>query len=307
MNLATLDDLMHCGWHVNTILRVTVDSMTVQLPPSPDATRCRLVTLFNNPADPVTYANFKEVCDLLRKLQRLNALSIAATSEKEKATAQDAITLNISLDPCNLAATPYAKSWTDDEYANAVVSCCTSLDKLLSFGAAGGSGYAPLSPTTRRTIVLKSDTPSETVYTPGVFSVYLHTRSLKDILFFLSQGVEVPLWDQDKVKTYHYQEKDGTWPAVDWRKCTQDLLSVHCIPWTPVRPLNAFVAVEYRGCWFYISDAIDDTAKTVHEHSLDRDPDLGQVCKDNFALLGLIYALKAGEVTITAPQAVIAQ
>ena len=75
------------------------------------------------------------------------------------------------------------------------------------------------------------------------------TRSLKEMMFYLSHGIDVPR---------HHVEKglvtrtcDGAGREFDWRCMTGDLLRVRV---SKLPPLNSAVSVHYRGYYFYIDD-----------------------------------------------------
>jgi len=74
--------------------------------------------------------------------------------------------------------------------------------------------------------------------------VPLKLRSFVDALFYLAQGIEVPAKDVEKgvtLSSYTTPEGKGL-----------DLLSVRC---GEARPSSAYVAVSYRGKWFWIDDS----------------------------------------------------
>lgn len=107
--------------------------------------------------------------------------------------------------------------------------------------------------------------------------LYLQTRSLVGILFFLSHNVEVPQSDIDKGLVTQTVNSDGT--PFDWNGVSGDLLRVHHSA-TP--PSNAFVKIRYRNSWFYIED-----------NDLDS--------KSTFMLLNQLFNLLAGDVKKAAP------
>ncbi len=110
---------------------------------------------------------------------------------------------------------------------------------------------------------------------PGELAVY--PRSLMGVMFFLSQAVEPP--PEHRSRGWVTVTRDAAGEAFDWRRVTGDLLR---IPWSESRPADAFVAVPYRGVWFYIDDA-----------------DLES--KSTFGLLVQLFSLQAGEVRGLAP------
>ena len=108
-------------------------------------------------------------------------------------------------------------------------------------------------------------------------AIPLQLRSVSDVLFFLAQGLEVPPRHEERgfVRTY----KHGSSRVVQMRQHTSDLLNVKCRYFAPSQ---AFVAVRYRGHWFYIDDADVDS-------------------KDTFAALTILFALQAGDVRAAQP------
>jgi hypothetical protein len=95
-------------------------------------------------------------------------------------------------------------------------------------------------------------------------------RSLLSVLFFLSQGVEVPAEHEREGLVTVTKRPDGS--RFDWAELMSPLFRVRTSPGAPER---ASVAVPYRGHWFYIAD--DD---------LDS--------KTTFSLLTFLFSLKAG-------------
>jgi hypothetical protein len=105
----------------------------------------------------------------------------------------------------------------------------------------------------------------------GANEVPIQLRSYSDLLYYVAQGIEVPEEHEAKGLTKVYVDAAGR--PVDRRGFTQDLLDVQS---GALPPAEAFVAVPYRGRWFYIADA--DAAS-----------------KDAFALLSIIFALQSDE------------
>jgi hypothetical protein len=107
--------------------------------------------------------------------------------------------------------------------------------------------------------------------------LYLQTRSLIGVLFFLSHNVEVPVADQKKGLVTTTLNPDGT--PFDWNLLCDGLMKVKNSA-TP--PADAFVKIQYRGSWFYIAD-----------NDLDS--------KSTFMLLNQVFNLLAGDVKKAAP------
>lgn len=88
-------------------------------------------------------------------------------------------------------------------------------------------------------------------------SVVLQTRSLLGVLFFLSLGVEAPERDLALGLVTNTLDADGR--PYDWKELVGDLLRVRH---ADERPESAYVAVPYRGSWWYIDDADLDSKST---------------------------------------------
>lgn len=102
-------------------------------------------------------------------------------------------------------------------------------------------------------------------------------RSLMSAMFYVSQGVDVPAKDIEKGRVFTAQYADGK--PVDWQAETNELFRVRT-GWLP--PSNAYVSIQYRDRWFYISDN-DLSSKTT------------------FALISQLFAMQAGNVRNAGP------
>lgn len=79
--------------------------------------------------------------------------------------------------------------------------------------------------------------------------IVVSTRSLLEVMFYLSQGIDIPLKHQmDGLVTLTVDE---TGAPFDWSEMLGDMFNVrsskHC-------PKGAAVAIRYKGYWFYIDD-----------------------------------------------------
>ena len=107
--------------------------------------------------------------------------------------------------------------------------------------------------------------------------VGVDSRSLLGVLYFLSQSVEVPA--QDVQAGLVTVTEDGLGQPFDWSKITRKVMTIHS---QRNRPENAYVAVQYRGSWFYIAD--DDHAS-----------------KATWGLLSILFALQSASAQGKAP------
>ncbi|SFF22309.1 hypothetical protein SAMN02745121_07587 [Nannocystis exedens] len=87
--------------------------------------------------------------------------------------------------------------------------------------------------------------------------VPLVTRSLLAAMYYASQGVDPPELDLRRGKVTRTQGADGA--AFDWTRVTGKIMRVHH---ADRRPSDAFVAVSYRGRWWYIDDTDLDSKST---------------------------------------------
>ncbi len=83
------------------------------------------------------------------------------------------------------------------------------------------------------------------------------TRSLLSTMYYLSLGVSVPSRDVEAGTVAMTQNSDGT--LFDWRDVVGDLFNVK---WSPHYPSNSYLAVAYRGNWFYIDDGDVNSKRT---------------------------------------------
>lgn len=109
--------------------------------------------------------------------------------------------------------------------------------------------------------------------------IIFETRSVREMLFYLSHGVEVPQSHIDKGLVTVTKKKDGA--NFDWKELTGDLMQVKSAK-CPVCPANAYVSIKYRDTWFYIEDN-----------------DLNS--KSTFSLLVQIYNLQSGDTKSSGP------
>jgi hypothetical protein len=93
----------------------------------------------------------------------------------------------------------------------------------------------------------------------GVEVLDMETRSLLQVLFFVSNGVEVPpchLASGIAPATY-----DEAGVGFDWDDVLNGLFKVK-VACGKKRPANAHTAVQYKGYWFYIDESDRDTKAT---------------------------------------------
>ena len=89
--------------------------------------------------------------------------------------------------------------------------------------------------------------------------VYIETRTVMSLLNFLSKGVSVPAHDiaNHQVKMTYFS--DGT--LFNWHDVTKHII---CIKSSRGKPENAFVSVNYRGSWFYVSETDFESKESLN-------------------------------------------
>ena len=86
------------------------------------------------------------------------------------------------------------------------------------------------------------------------------TRSIMEIMYYLSQGIDVPVCHMEQgLVTFTYDEFGQPF---DWRQMTHDLLQVHVSDAPPCEA--AAVSVHYRGHYFYIADSDQNSKSTFN-------------------------------------------
>ena len=109
---------------------------------------------------------------------------------------------------------------------------------------------------------IKSDslTPFPDTFPPGgVDTLDLETRSLLQVLFFVAQGVEIPPAHRAAGVVRVTADESGF--EFDWQRVLQGLLKVKWASGDDPPP-GAYVAVPYKGYWFYVDQTDHDSKST---------------------------------------------
>ncbi len=91
----------------------------------------------------------------------------------------------------------------------------------------------------------------------GATSLDLETRSLLQALYYVSHGVDVP--PEHRARGLATVTRDAAGREYDWHEIMRDLFHVKS---SAERPTTAHVAVRYKGQWFYVDEADQDTKST---------------------------------------------
>lgn len=93
----------------------------------------------------------------------------------------------------------------------------------------------------------------------GVTGVDLETRSLLQALYYVSHGVDVP--PEHAAGRLVTVTRDASGQTFDWQLVMSGLFRAYSAK-ADTRPPNAYVAVPYKGYWFYIDERDQDTKST---------------------------------------------
>jgi hypothetical protein len=101
-------------------------------------------------------------------------------------------------------------------------------------------------------VVSPGSVPDPMIYPrPPSSELRITTRSTAQVLYYLSNGVEVPEEHLACGSARATSDAEGT--PMDGRELTRGLFEVHaCQGHKP--PASAYVAIKYRGYWYYIDD-----------------------------------------------------
>lgn len=89
-------------------------------------------------------------------------------------------------------------------------------------------------------------------------SIGINTRSLMEMVFFLSHGVDVP--EQDRAMGRVMITRDPEGQPFDWSTVIGDMFQIRS---QQEQPVNAQASVRYRGSWFYIDDSDMSSKYTI--------------------------------------------
>ena len=122
-------------------------------------------------------------------------------------------------------------------------------------------------------------------------SINLVPRSLVQVLYYVSHGVEVPPDHLSSGVAKPTLESDGC--LFDWRQVTNGLFIVKAVCQRN-RPECASIAVQHRGYWFYIEDTDQSSKSTLNLLRPARKLDLGAVGGDRRVASGPTLTLPVG-------------
>ncbi len=265
--------LAETGWPISAVFRLWLDGLN-GLPNAPSAAGPTRVFA-------PEYADFRRAAELLQAMQDRGELTFRKVDEEVPGDpiAADRVT-GEALIEARKAGFEYRR--TPDGAAWRLVSRASRLYLDLSPRAQGSAEYLELVgllnlrpglvryeviPSTQGCIERRPDAPPSD-------RLVLSTRSLIQVLFYLSHGVEVPPEHLATGVARATLEPDGR--VFDWGQVTGGLFTVRACCGKAAPP-DAAVAVPYRGYWFYIADTDHATKGTFALMRPSREFDIGSV------------------------------
>ncbi len=230
ISLETVMLLPQNGWSIERVLRTTVQSLN-GVPNAPSASG-------PTPSFEPRFRRFQDVARRLRRLQVAGEVSlvydVAADGEQGAERPRYTLRFEPGADPDDVRAIREALQLPGD--------------------GSPGEHFFTARPHPRA----------------GAGQLSLATRSLLGVLYYLSQGVDVPAADVEAGRVTRTLTPAGE--VFDWGQVTRNLFRVRV---ADEEPAGAFVRVRYRGHWFYVPD--DDLES-----------------KTTFGLLTQLFSLQAG-------------
>jgi len=224
LDLRVIQGLIFTGWDVDRVFRLLVQNMA-DIPNACGASG-------PIPQDPPHYKRFFEATALLRHFQLMGDLQVGVRyiPRGKKKPVDDDSEENNGKKPNTIQISFPAEGEKAERLASILEGIKTSKGKYI--------------------LNMRQDFNEQA-------EIGIMTRSLLSCMYYLSLGVEVPQRDMLAGIVGHTHYKDGR--DFDWSEVVGDLISVHS---SMSYPQNAYLAVSYRGYWFYIDDADVNSKRT---------------------------------------------
>jgi len=275
-DMGTFTLLVRGGWQVDALMRLVVERIGPM----------RNWPTVSGPGEPPTaYERFLELVTIWRERQRAGDLRFIRRSGEPVVVAADVAAEDVDLDAVMAAdAAGYRLEPQDGGRYRLQKGGTASLVVEVAYASAEQADRADellaaepeRTPLPRGRVLERIElVPTHEWSVAGAGEpgrrVPIQLRSYSDLLYYVAQGIDVPEGHVADGLTKIYRDPQGE--PIDRRTLTRDLLDVRC---AALPPAGAFVAVPYRGQWFYIADS--DTAS-----------------KDAFTLLSIVFALQSDE------------
>jgi hypothetical protein len=273
VGIASISLVAGSGWRGDRVLRLTAEALN-GLPNAPTASG-------PTPSEAPRYADFLEATRLINELHIAGAVRFEYVMRRQEISAPLPLASISGSDTVSAVKAGVSFERVDDDH----VQLYAQVQRLV-LRVSPAAGALPevarlrdllrLDPSRNRYEVVElgnSDfdplDPEKRVKMIGVAS-----RSLMAVLYYLSNGVEVP--PEDVAAGVVTKTVDANGAPFDWTRVLGKLFAVHSSDGMR-RPKGAALAIRHRDHWFYIAD--DD-----------------QTTKSTFLLLGELFTLQAGDV-----------
>lgn len=279
INLETIDLLTSKGWAINRVLRLTVRNIN----DIDNATSAGGPT----PALKPDFEEFHYFSGLLRELQQHGQqieIAYAELAGSEPAKVVDAIPIEqMNLESIVAAKEKGYRLELSDDGTSHSLWTVPQPERALVLRVAPGAAdspqlkeicrvleLAPLSSQEQSAYRIQPDTfgqlrrpngrrNSMSVGENDRNELVVSTRSMKEMMFYLSHGISIPQSHAENGRVRDTLDYDGC--IFNWREMTGDLFRVNV---QRMRPRDAAVAVKYDGYWFYIEETDLDSKSTFN-------------------------------------------
>ena len=214
LSLQMLQGLIHTGWDVDRVFRIIVQSMA-DIPNAMSASG-------PIPLNPPRYKKFMEIMELFRQIQKQGELNVGIRYIPTNQPISSDSNKEDSKAPNSIQLTFSADMPEADRLSDLLEGIKLKSGKYVLNMRQAFNEQAEI----------------------GIL-----TRSLLSCMYYLSLGVEVPI--KDLVSGIAGQTCCPKGEMFQWSDVIGDLFTVKT---SPNKPENAYLAVEYNGSWFYISD-----------------------------------------------------
>lgn len=243
ITIDSMSILIWCGWNIDTVLRLAANNV--------NGMDNALMAGRPHPEWPADVSEFRQFSNVLRQLQLQGKVELVALfsdeDEKDKKDGAKLASYSSSSKKSNrgrfvadeapdkrIEGLPHVLRFAPDVVGNPEHQTLSQLLKLRE-----PKEFYPVNEAAEG--ILKERAPYD--------DLVLSRRSFSEVLFFLSQGIEVPCEHIESCIAHQTRLADGQ--PFDWNTVTGDLICIRC---SRKRPACSEIAVKYRGYWFYIDE-----------------------------------------------------
>jgi hypothetical protein len=255
ISIDSMSILVWCGWNIDTILRVASNNI--------NGLDNALLAGRPNPEWPADVQEFRQVTQLLRQLQlrgKVELVALFAEKEEKESSAKDKGEKESSAkDKGEKESSAKGKGEKESSAKDKGEKDkrVENLTHVLRFapeivGTSEHQALMKLLKLRKAERFYKVNAAAEGVLKeqPPFDELVLSRRSFSEVLFFMSQGTEVPSEHIMQCIAHQTVASDGQ--AFDWNTVIGDMIRVRS---QKQKPKHAEVSVQYRDYWFYIDES----------------------------------------------------